>query len=120
MSQQVYASRGRKVKKEGRGGRGGRGYGGGGYRGRTPFLSNAFKSPIVEIASDPFTRARANSLPNSPNLEKHCQLHPSQRWKGSIPGSTYDQDGGATNDRSTPLSQRTTQMLLTLPSSDWR
>ena len=40
------------MKKEGRGGRGGRGYGGGGYIGRTPFISKAFKSPIVEITSD--------------------------------------------------------------------
>ena len=42
------------MKKEGRGVRGGRGYGVGGYRGRTLLVSKAFKSPIVEIASDTF------------------------------------------------------------------
>ena len=51
MSQQADASRGRQVKKEGRGGRG---YGGGGYKGRTPFVLKAFKSPITEITSDTF------------------------------------------------------------------
>ena len=51
MSQRDDASRGRQVKKEGCGGRG---YGGGGYRGQTPFISKAFKSPIVEITSDTF------------------------------------------------------------------
>ena len=51
MSQQVDTDRGRQVKREGRGGRG---YGGRGYRGRTSFVSKAFKSPIVEIASDNF------------------------------------------------------------------
>ena len=54
MSQHADTSRRRQVKKEGRGGHGGRGYGGGGYRGRMPFVSKAFKSPIVEIASDIF------------------------------------------------------------------
>ena len=54
MSQQADSSRGKQVKKEGRGGRGGRGYGGGGYREQTPFVSKAFKSPIVEITSDTF------------------------------------------------------------------
>ena len=54
MSQQTDASRGSQVKKEGRGGRVGRGYGGGGYRGRTPFVSQAFRSPIVEITSGTF------------------------------------------------------------------
>ena len=54
MSQHADARRGRQVKKEVRGGRGGRGCGGGGYIGRTPFVSRAFKSPIVEIASDTF------------------------------------------------------------------
>ena len=47
------------MKKEGRGGRGGRGYGGGGYRGRTPFLSKAFKSPIVEITSNTFNTGQS-------------------------------------------------------------
>ena len=42
------------MKEEGRGGRGGQGYGGGGYRGQTQFVSKAFKSPIIEIASDTF------------------------------------------------------------------
>ena len=70
MSQQADTSCGRQVKKEGRGGRGGQGYGGGGYRGRTPFISKAFKYPIVEMASNTFTRTRENSLPNSPNQEK--------------------------------------------------
>ena len=60
MSQQGDASRGRQVKKEGRGGRGGQGYGGGGYRGRTPFVSKAFKSPIVEITSDTFNTGQSN------------------------------------------------------------
>ena len=55
MSQQVDIGRGRKVKKEGNGGHGGRGYDGGGYRGRTPFVSKMFKSPIVEIASETFS-----------------------------------------------------------------
>ena len=59
MSQQADASRGRQAKKEGRGGRGGRGYGGGGYRGRTPFISKAFKSPIVEITSDTFNTGQS-------------------------------------------------------------
>ena len=49
MSQQADTGRGRQVKKEGCGGRG---YGVGGYRGRTPFVSKAFKSPNVEIAFD--------------------------------------------------------------------
>ena len=59
MIQQVDTGRGRKVKKEGRGGRGGRGYGGGGYRGRTPFVLKAFKYPIVEIASDTFNTVQS-------------------------------------------------------------
>ena len=59
MSQQVDTGRGRQVKKEGRGGRGGRGYGGGGYRGQTPFVSKAFKSPIVDIASDTFNMGQS-------------------------------------------------------------
>ena len=62
MSQQVDTGRGRQVKKEGHGGcggRGGRGYGGGGYRVRTPFVSKAFKSPIVEIASDTFNAGQS-------------------------------------------------------------
>ena len=42
------------MKKEGRGGRGVQGYGIGGYIGQTPFVSKAFKSPIVEITSDTF------------------------------------------------------------------
>ena len=42
------------MKKEGHLGRGGQDYGGGGYRGRTPFVSKAFKYPIVEIAPDTF------------------------------------------------------------------
>ena len=54
MIQQADASRGRKVNKEGCGDRGGRGYGGGGYKIRTPFVSKAFKSPIVEITSNTF------------------------------------------------------------------
>ena len=58
MSQQADASRGRQVKKEGRGGRGGRGYGGGWYKGRTPFVSKAFKSPIVDITSDTFNTGK--------------------------------------------------------------
>ena len=59
MIQQADASRGRQVKKEGRGGRGGRGYGGGGYKGRTPFLSEAFKYPIVDITSDTFNTVQS-------------------------------------------------------------
>ena len=47
------------MKKEGRGGRGGRGYGSGGYRGRTPFVLKAFKSPIVEITSDTFNTGQS-------------------------------------------------------------
>ena len=47
------------MKKEGCGGRGGRGYVGGGYRGRTPFLSKAFKYPIVEIASNTFNTGQS-------------------------------------------------------------
>ena len=47
------------VKKEFRGGRGGQGYGGGGYRERTPFVSKAFKSPIVEITSDTFNTVQS-------------------------------------------------------------
>ena len=47
------------MKKEVRGGRGGRGYGGGGYRGKTPFISKAFKSPIVEITSDTFNTGQS-------------------------------------------------------------
>ena len=56
MSQQADVSCGRQVKKEGRGGRG---YGGGGYRGQTPFISKAFKSPIVEINSDTFNTGQS-------------------------------------------------------------
>ena len=59
MSQQADASRGRQGGKEGRGGCGGQGYGGGGYRGRTPFVSKAFKSPIVEITSDTFNTSQS-------------------------------------------------------------
>ena len=62
MSQQVGAGRGGQVKKEvhgGRGGRGGQGYGGGEYRGRTSFVLKAFKSPIVEIASDTFNTGQS-------------------------------------------------------------
>ena len=59
MSQQADASRGWQVKKESRGGCGGRGYGGGGYRGQTPFVSKAFKSPIVEITSDTFNMGQS-------------------------------------------------------------
>ena len=47
------------MKKEGRGGRGGQGCGGGGYRRRTPFVSKAFKSPIIEIASDTFNTGQS-------------------------------------------------------------
>ena len=54
MGQQVDTDRGRQVKRDGREGRGGRGYGGRGYRGQTPFISKAFKYPIVEIASNTF------------------------------------------------------------------
>ena len=59
MIQQADASRGRQVKKEFHGGRGGRGYGGGGYKGRTPFVSKALKSPIVEITSDTFNTGQS-------------------------------------------------------------
>ena len=59
MSQQAYASRGRQVKKEGCGGRGGRGYGSRGYRGRTPFVSKAFKYPIVEITYNTFNTGQS-------------------------------------------------------------
>ena len=51
MSQQDDTSRGRQVNKEGCGGRG---YGGGEYRGRTPFILKAFKHPIIDITSDIF------------------------------------------------------------------
>ena len=47
------------MKKEGRGSRGGRGYGDGGYIGLTPFVLKAFKSPIVEIASDTFNTGQS-------------------------------------------------------------
>ena len=56
MNQHVDTCRGRQVKKEGRGARG---YDGGGYRGRTPFVSKAFKSPIIEIASDTFNTGQS-------------------------------------------------------------
>ena len=59
MIQQIDTGRGRQVKKEGCGGHVGRGYGGGGYRGRTPFVSKAFKSPIVEIASNTFNTGQS-------------------------------------------------------------
>ena len=59
MIQQVDAGRGRQVKKEGRGDRGGRGCGGGGYIGRMPFVSKAFKYPIVEITSDTFNMGQS-------------------------------------------------------------
>ena len=59
MSQWVDTGRGRQVNTEGRGGCGGGGYGGGGYRGRTPFVSKAFKSPIVEIASNTFNTVQS-------------------------------------------------------------
>ena len=59
MSQQVDTGRGGKVKKEGYGGRGGQDYGSGGYRGQTPFVSKAFKSPIVEIASNTFNMGQS-------------------------------------------------------------
>ena len=77
MSQQTDASRGRQVKKEGRGGRGGRGYGGGGYRGRTPFVSKAFKSPIIEITSDTFNMGQskfaAQFTPSRKNIASYVQ-----------------------------------------------
>ena len=59
MSHQPDTNRGMQVKKEVCGGRGGRGYGGGGYRGKTPFVSKAFKSPIVEISSDTFNTGQS-------------------------------------------------------------
>ena len=59
MIQQYDASRGSQVKKEGRGGRGGRGYVGGGYKGRTSFVSEAFKSPIIEITSENFNTGQS-------------------------------------------------------------
>ena len=59
MIQLADASCERQVKKEVRGGRGGQGYGGGGYRRRTPFVSKAFKSPIVEITSDTFNTGQS-------------------------------------------------------------
>ena len=59
MIQQDDTSRGRQVNKEGCGGRGGQGYGSGGYRGQKPFVSKAFKSPIVEIASDTFNMGQS-------------------------------------------------------------
>ena len=59
MIQQIETDRGRKVKKEGHGGHGGRGYGSGGYRGQTPFVSKAFKYPIVEIASDTYNTGQS-------------------------------------------------------------
>ena len=59
MSQQADAIHVRQVNKEGRGGRGGRGYGGGRYRGRTPFVSKAFKYPIVEITSNTFNTGQS-------------------------------------------------------------
>ena len=59
MSQQADTSHGRQVKKEVRGGRGGQGYGSGGYRRRTPFVSKALKSSIVEIASDTFNTSQS-------------------------------------------------------------
>ena len=80
MSQQVDTGRGRQVKKEGRGGRGGRGYGGGGYRGRTPFVSKAYKYPIVEIASDTFNTGQSlilhglHGLLSLPAFHVLCQL----------------------------------------------
>ena len=62
MSQQVDTGRGSLVRKEGRGGCGGcggRGCGGGGYRGQTPFILKAFKSPIVEITSATFNTSQS-------------------------------------------------------------
>ena len=47
------------MKKEGRGGCVGRGYGGGRYRGQTLFVSKAFKSPIVDIASNTFNTGQS-------------------------------------------------------------
>ena len=47
------------MKKEGSGGRGGRGYGGGGYRGRTPFVSKAFKYHILDIISNTFNTGQS-------------------------------------------------------------
>ena len=58
MSHQACTSHRRQVKKEVHGGRGGQGYGGGGYRGRMPFISKAFKSPIVYITSDTFNTSQ--------------------------------------------------------------
>ena len=59
MIQQADAGHGGQVKKEGRGGHGGLGYGGGGYIGQTPFALKAFKSPIVEIASNTFNTGQS-------------------------------------------------------------
>ena len=77
MSQQADANRGRQVKKEGREGRGGRGYGGGGYRRQTPFVSKAFKSPIVEIALDTFNTGQskfsAQFTPSRKNIASYSQ-----------------------------------------------
>ena len=78
MSQQVDTGPGRKVKKEGRGGRGGRGYGSGGYRGRTTFVSKAFKSPIVEIASNTFNTGQikfaAQFTQSRKNIASYIQI----------------------------------------------
>ena len=77
MSQQADASRGRQVKKEGREGRGGRGYGGGGYKVQTPFVSKAFKSPIVEITSNTFNTGQskfaAQFTQSSKNISSYVQ-----------------------------------------------
>ena len=71
MSQQADSSRGTQVKKEGLGGRGGRGCGDGGYRGRTPFVSKAFKYPIVEIASDTFNTGQSKFAAQFPQSRKN-------------------------------------------------
>ena len=56
ISQQVDTGRGRQMKKEVCGGRG---YGSSGYRGRTMFVSKAFKYPILEITSDTFNTGQS-------------------------------------------------------------
>ena len=102
MSQQADTSCGRQVKKEGRGGRGGRGYGGGGYRGQTTFVSKAFKSPIVDIASDTFNIGQIKFAEEFTQSRKTILVISNADLERSMSGSSNNQDSSPTNDQSSP------------------
>ena len=119
MSQQVGTGRVGKVKKEGRGARVVRGYGGGGYRGRSLFVSKVLKSPIVEIASETFNTGQSKFAAQFTQSRKNIASHIQRSFgKEAYLVAQTIRTGVLQKINLPPLSQQTHQTLMTEPSSE--